>query len=60
MVLLNMDIINDLKCCGNCKHASTYTAQCKNPDSINFEITKAKGYCKLWDQDNLKIDDRIL
>ena len=48
MVILNTEIIDDLKCCGNCKDWKCESAQCQ----------KAKGYCKHWEQDKLKKSDR--
>lgn len=53
MLILNHELFDDLKCCGNCKNRITLEfGQCAIANSIS------DGICRKWKYDNLKKSDR--
>jgi hypothetical protein len=56
-----MNIQEDLKCCGNCENIFYYgnSLFCDNDDSPQYEKDiKFSNYCDCWSWDNLKQEDR--
>jgi hypothetical protein len=62
MLILNTELFDDLKCCGNCKHRdSSYS----DGNSVEYCYLNDSGHaswqvCKQWEYDNLKKADRMV
>ena len=51
--------LEDLKCCGNCSYRQSETGEnCQDGKNRLENIITAKGYCKAWQWDKLKREDR--
>ncbi len=58
MVLLNTNIIDDLKCCGNCSFRHHIENLDHEEEACKYDVRPSCGICKKWKYDNLKKADR--
>ena len=53
MQILNHELFDDLKCCGNCKKY----LNAKLCEALNIDPSR---FCKVWEYDNLKKVNRLI